>query len=266
MARSKSPARRLQLLPQPISTEPVSVGSQLARYTAHTPTDFHRACLGGITTGPLHRPHPNRFPPSLSRWDHNWPATPPTPQPISTELVSVGSQLARYTAHTPTDFHRACLGGITTGPLHRPHPNRFPPSLSRWDHNWPATPPTPQPISTELVSVGSQLARYTAHTPTDFHRACLGGITTGPLHRPHRNRFPPSLSRWDHNWPATSPTPQPISTEPVSVGSQLARYTAHTPTDFHRACLGGITTGPLHRGPTPHKSLRESKIRAWERT
>ncbi len=148
---------------------------------------FHRACLGGTTTGPLqsdarHAP----FPPSSSRWYDNWPATVRrSPCPVSTELVSVVRQLARYSQTLATRrFHRARLGGTTTGPLpsdarHAP----FPPSLSRWYDNWPATVRrSPCPVSTELVSVVRQLARYsqTLAMPR-FHRACLGGTTTGPL-------------------------------------------------------------------------------------
>ncbi len=218
-----------------ISTELVSVGSQLASYPASTSQDdFHRARLGGITTGQLPSIHfPRRFPPSSSRWDHNWPATQhPLRKTISTELASVGSQLASYPASTSQDdFHRARLGGITTGQLPSIHfARRFPPSSPRWDHNWPATQhPLPKTISTELASVGSQLASYPASTSQDdFHRARLGGITTGQLPSIHfARRFPPSSSRWDHNWPATQhPLRKTISTELVSVGSQLASYPA----------------------------------------
>ena len=245
---------------------------QLARYSQwHATIRFHRARLGGTTTGPLqavarHDP----FPPSSSRWDDNWPATGSgTPRSVSTELVSVGRQLARYRQwHATIRFHRARLGGTTTGPLqavarHDP----FPPSSSRWDDNVarPATGSgTPRSVSTELVSVGRQLARYRQwHATIRFHRARLGGTTTGPLQAVARHDpFPPSSSRWDDNWPATgSGTPRSVSTELVSVGRQLARYRQwHATIRFHRARLGGTTTGPLQavarHDPFPPSSSR----------
>ena len=231
---------------------------QLARYRRpHATRRFHRARLGGTTTGPLpSAPRHTPFPPSSSRWYDNWPATVGrTPHAVSTELVSVVRQLARYSRpHATRRFHRARLGGTTTGPLqsaarHTP----FPPSSSRWYDNWPATVGrSPHAVSTELVSVVRQLARYSRpHATRRFHRARLGGTTTGPLQSAARHTpFPPSLSRWYDNWPATvGRTPHAVSTELVSVVRQLARYSswpvvvplgrAQRKPDRRAACVAG---------------------------
>ncbi len=123
------------------------------------------------------------FPPSPPRWDDNCPATPQRPRHVSTEPVSVGRQLSRYTSTHTTRFHRARLGGTTTVPLHSQRPRH---------------------VSTEPASVGRQLSRYTSTPTTRFHRARLGG-TTLPLHLNAR-QFPPSPPRWADNCPAANVT------------------------------------------------------------
>ncbi len=289
---------------------------------------FHRACLGGTTTGLLRSGwHPRvstelasvvrqlacyaaagiaTFPPSSPRWCDNWSATQRHASPrfhrarlggtitgqlrsgwhrhVSTELASVVRQLACYAAaRIPTfppslsrwydswsatqrpaspRFHRARLGGATTGLLRSGwHPRvstelasvvrqlacyaaagipTFPPSSSRWCDNWSATqrPASPR-----------------------FHRACLGGTIAGQL-RSGRHRhvstelasvvrqlacyaaariptFPPSLSRWYDSWSATQ---RPASPR------------------FHRARLGGTTTGLLRSGAHPHVSTELASV------
>ena len=139
-------------------------------------------------TGTVRHQHAHTFPPSPSRWDDNWPATLPTHH---------------------TRFHRARLGGTTTGQLHAAHTTRF--------HR----------ARLGGTTTGQLPPAHTAR----FHRARLGGTTTGqlPPHTPH------------------------VSTEPVSVGRQLASYLP-APHRFHRARLGGTTTGQLPCGPQKFES------------
>ncbi len=180
-------------------------------------TRFHRARLGGATTGqlPPERPpqHASTEPVSVGRQLASYQSAPP--QHASTEPVSVGRQLASYQSAPPQ------------------HASTEPVSVGRQLASYQSAPP--QHASTEPVSVGRQLARnQSRRAATRFHRARLGGTTTGPLpERLRPNTFPPSPSRWDDNWPATrAPLPLHVSTEPVSVGRQLARYLMPRPNTF----------------------------------
>ncbi len=176
---------------------------------------FHRARLGGTTTGQLQSSVNLTFPPSPPRWDDNWPATVRRQPHVSTEPASVGRQLASYSPASTSRFHRARLGGTTTGQLQSSVNLTFPPSPPRWDDNWPATVRRQPHVSTEPASVGRQLASYSPASTSRFHRARLGGTTTGQLQSSVNLTFPPSPPRWDDNWPATVQRQPHVSTEPA---------------------------------------------------
>ncbi len=132
---------------------------------------------------------------------------------LSTEPVSVGRQLVSYHPRKlPVSTEPVSVGRQLVSYRSRNIP--FPPSPSRWDDNWSATARRKLPVSTEPVSVGRQLASYRPPQTSRFHRARLGGTTTLQLPPGATIPFPPSPSRWDDNWSATTRANFPFPPSP----------------------------------------------------